>query len=340
MNVAVLFDDLRRGGRGGKCEVVNRDVGLVVVAGLATHLLALADICIGADGEAVNGLRRFCRPFAEALRHERERGDEEKDRALRCHALGDAEGREGLARAARHDELATVGGREAVHDIGERAGLVLAEFLALAEREVLRAQEIETRPVHGTLVEIVDGDEVENLCLTLACVLGVPAPLVRRRDDHPGGESRRSRRGEEGVNVLLRNRVLRQVELALDGAKFARRALLRHDVYADVADVPFARPFIPHPHAGESLGVDGIEFKVAADEALEAITEIAVGQCLLAKVREDGVDGRFRHAGRAGFARVCESALPGGSLCGFLLVPENSVGTCLHTPRNRHLVST
>lgn len=60
-----------------------------------------------------------------------------------------------------------------------------------------------------------------------------------------------------------------EVELALDGAELAGRALLRDDVYADVADVSFLRELVPHPDVGEALGIHGVELQVAADEAFE-----------------------------------------------------------------------
>ena len=123
------------------------------------------------------------------------------------------------------------------------------------------------------------------------CVLGVCAPFIRGGDDHAGGEEGLPGGGEKGINVAFRQRVVGEVELALDGAKLAGRALLRDEVYADVADVPFLRELVPHPDAGEALGIDGVELQVAANKTLEAVAEFAVGGNVFAELGEDGVDG-------------------------------------------------
>ena len=53
-----------------------------------------------------NGRGGLGGPFAEGLRKQRERRDEEKNVPGRRKALGDAKGGEGLAGAASHDEFA------------------------------------------------------------------------------------------------------------------------------------------------------------------------------------------------------------------------------------------
>lgn len=83
-------------------------------------------------------------------------------------------------------------------------------------------------------------------------------------------------RGEEGINVLFGNRVFREVELALNGAEFARRAFLGDYIDAYISDFPLARPFIPHPNIGKPFGIDGIKFEITADKPLETIPEIPV----------------------------------------------------------------
>ena len=102
--------------------------------------------------------------------------------------LGDAEGREGLARAAGHDELAPVSLGESLHHVGNGGGLVFAGFLPLAQGKVLWALETELGPVNRAGIEIVNGQAVDRLGLIRQRVLGVLAPPVRGGDDHAGGE--------------------------------------------------------------------------------------------------------------------------------------------------------
>jgi hypothetical protein len=219
---------------------------------------------------------------------------------------------------------------------------IVARFLLRAEAEVLRALKAELRPIDRTGIEVVNGQARDGFELVGQRMLGILAPPNRGGDDHAGGEQLLAGSGEERVDVLLRDRVLREVELALDGAELAGGALLGDDIDTHVADVARPRPLIPQPHAREPLGVDRIEFEVAADEALEAVAEIAVGGGGLAKGREAVVKAGLGHA-VAEFA-ACESAF-----CrdGFALredshrVPARHLktrkGRAYYTPHYRHL---
>lgn len=285
----ILADDLACRSRGRKREVVGRDVALVVVdlGG------AFADAGIRTDGEAVNRAGGFSGSFAQRLREQRERRDEKENVTIGRKFLGDFQRGEGFASAARHDEFASVGGFEVADNFGDGNGLVFEGFLLRQNREVLRAFRAELGPVNRAGVEIVNREAVDRLGLVFDGVVGVFAPAVGGGNNEAGREQRISQRGEIGINVLLGNRVLGEEKFALDAAEFAGGAFLRHKVNADIADVPLLRPFIEQPDAGEALGVDGIEFEITAEQPLEAVAEIAVGRCGLAKLREDAVDGMF-----------------------------------------------
>jgi len=91
--------------------------------------------------------------------------------------------------------------------------------------------------------------------------------------------------------------MFRQVKFALDGAVFAGEKLfLRDEVNAHVADFAFQRKLIPHPDVGKPVLVGGIKFKVAANEALETVPQFAVGNLVFPELRQNVVDGLFRHA--------------------------------------------
>lgn len=111
---------------GGITQLVGEGLDDVFVA-----LVALfADLGIGADGEAVQRQAALLGPLGEGLRKQVQRGDEEQNELVfACDLLGDLQGGEGLAGAAGHDELATVGVLEAEADLGLGAGLMRAELL-------------------------------------------------------------------------------------------------------------------------------------------------------------------------------------------------------------------
>jgi hypothetical protein len=82
-----LPGDLFGRGGGGESEVIGEDVACVVIAAF----FAFPNLSIGADGEAVDRVRRFCRPLAQTLGEQREGGNQEQDMTLGTHALGNDE---------------------------------------------------------------------------------------------------------------------------------------------------------------------------------------------------------------------------------------------------------
>lgn len=89
-----------------------------------------------------------------------------------------------------------------------------------------------------------------------------------------------------------------RLRLALDAAEFAGGAFLGDDVDADVSGGTLFRPFVEHPDVGKAVGEDGIEFEIAADEALETVAEVAVVEFFFAELGEDVVNGGGGHGKR------------------------------------------
>ena len=225
-------------------------------------------------------------------------------------AFGNLQGGEGFAGAAGHDEFAAVGGFETVQNVADGDGLIFTRFLLRAKTEVLRALEAELRPVNGAGFEVVNGEAIDGLGLVRDGVVGVFAPAIGGGNDDAGREQRMAEGGEIGINVFLREGVLRQIEFTLDATEFPGGAFFRDEIYADVTDLAFLRPVVEEPNAGEALGIDGVELKVTPDKPFETVAEVAVGSGGLTKLREDVMDRNFRHADRDSLAR--ESVLSAG----------------------------
>ena len=65
---------------------------------------------VGADGERTDRYLALAGPLLQRLRHQRDRRGQEQHRPARTGVLlGDAQRGERLARAARHDQLASIG---------------------------------------------------------------------------------------------------------------------------------------------------------------------------------------------------------------------------------------
>lgn len=129
IDAAHLGDEPRWARRGGQREVVRGQIPVVALGPL------LADLRVGADREGPHRDGRLMGPFPQRLRQQRDRRDQEQDtgplplislRALPLEPLGDLQAREGLARAAGHDEPDPVMVREAREHRVECLGLVQA----------------------------------------------------------------------------------------------------------------------------------------------------------------------------------------------------------------------
>ena len=300
--VALLHLDgeaLRIGG-GGVAQLVGEgldDVFVVLVA-------LFADLGIGADGEAVQRQAAFLRPFGEGLGVEIQRGDEEEDELVFPGSLlGNFEGGEGLAGAAGHDELATVGILEAEADFGLGAGLVRAELFLGPQRGGLAG--LVFGPVDLGVLQVLEVDLIDGGLLLEQGVFGVLAPVVRGGDDDALGEGRAAGRCEEAVDVPPHDAVVLVVAFALDGVVFLRAACPRDEVDAGVlgTDAELGRadllgPIGEEPHVGVEVGVAGLEAEVGADEFLEVAALFPLGLGGGAVLGEDALKRRGGHGAR------------------------------------------
>ena len=80
--------------------------------------------------------------------------------------------------------------------------------------------------------------------------------------------------GEVRIYVLLRDIVIREVELALDTAEHTGGALLCHYVDTNIANAALLRPFVEHPDVGEPLRIERVDTQIGANESLKLIAEI------------------------------------------------------------------
>ena len=131
-------------------------------------------------------------------------------------------------------------------------------------------------PADWGVLEVFHADPGDRDLRTLQGSLGVLAPPVRGGDDHAAGERSLAGLSEEGVDVRLRQVVLRVVELALDGGELILGAEVRaglcdvgDDVDAVVAVVVAARPVRSAPHLVVLLVERGVELELADHELLE-----------------------------------------------------------------------
>ena len=199
------------------------------------------------------------RPIVQRLLEKCERGDREQDpggAALLLHEPArDRQGRERLARAARHDHRAAVVLLEARHHRAARAHLVVARNLALAGLWRLRRPQRIRAPINVRITQIRQRDAGNRDLLALDRILRVLAPRRSRRvHDDAAAERLLTRRRQERVDVRLLDAVPQRVELALDGDRacvFVNRD--RHQVDARVARAAL-RPLAPQEDLLELVG--------------------------------------------------------------------------------------
>jgi hypothetical protein len=274
--------------RRGEGEV---DRGDVLVGGFG----AGGGLAIRADGEGGEGHLGLGGPLTEGLRQQADRGDQEEDAATSAdELLGQPEGREGLAGAARHDQLAAVRGGEAAAYVLDGLRLVRPKLLLVGDRERFGGGPVEGVPVDRRRLEVGEPDATDRDLLALDRVLGMGVPLVRGRDDDPLGEALLARRGEERVDVGLGDRRVRVEELALDRHVAARQAVDGDNVDAGVVLAAAVRPVLPEPHVAELLGIDRVGAKELGHQPLELAALVGVGCRLPVEFLQHLVDRR-RH---------------------------------------------
>ena len=214
------------------------------------------------------------------------------------HGLRNAKGREGLAGAARHDELAPVRrGQSGSHRV-QGSLLVLAQALATGAHHDLRGLQAERVPVDRRVEQVLQTNPGDRDGLTRHRLLRSRVPVLRGGHEQPGGELSRPRLRQEGVDVSLGDDArVGVIELALDGAQLAGLALAGHQVDAAVRARAPLRPVAPHPHLVKALRVARVREKELAHQALEGRSLAALRPRVEVQAVQDHFDARLTHGG-------------------------------------------
>lgn len=226
----------------------------------------------------------------------RERGDREQDpcgAALLLHELArDRQGRERLARAARHDHRAAVVLLEARHHRAARTHLMVARNLALAGLRRLRRPQRIRAPIDVRIAQIRQRDAGDRDLLALDRVLRVLAPRrARRVHDDAATERLLTRRRQERVNVRLLNAMPQRVELALDRDRarvFVDRD--RHQVDTRVARAAL-RPLGPQVDLLELVRETRVVEQELTRQLLKERALLALALCARTVLIRQGVQG-------------------------------------------------
>ena len=166
----------RRSVRGGwDRQVHHRDV-----LAQAGALAPLADLRIRADREGAQRHLRLGTPLHEGLGQQGDGGHEEQHPAAGAHhGLRNAQGREGLAGSARHDELAPVRrGQSRAHRV-QCPLLVLAQALATGANHDLGGLQAEGVPVDRGVEQVLQADPGDRDSLTGHRLLRSRVPALR-----------------------------------------------------------------------------------------------------------------------------------------------------------------
>ena len=238
---------------------------------------------VGADAHVAVGYRALRRPLPHRLGEQGDRRHEVQHPAAGArHGFRDAQRGEGLAGAAGHDELAAIVVPEAGEHVVERGLLVGPQTEGLAaEGEVFRLAVREVGPIERSAGEVAEAEHGAGGLQMLDGPAGVRPPAVAGVHDDAGGERVAGRRGDEGVEMRLRDLRARRVTLALDGAT-AAPALLGDEVDARIGAVevrPRGGPLGPEPDVGETLPVERVLEEVRLHQPLEETPLLCLGAC-------------------------------------------------------------
>ena len=229
--------------------------------------------CIGADPDIAMRDRPLRRPFPHRLleqryrRHQIEHPPPDTRNGFRY-----AQRCKGLARTARHDQLAAIVIFESAGHVVERGLLMGAQAERLVPKgKVFRFIVDEVGPVERPTSEIA---EAKHGACGLQWSNGldrVRPPSVAGIDHDTGCEGVTGRCGDERIEMKLRNLGARRVALALNGTVTAL-TLLGDQVDTGIGAIESllqVRPFGPQPDFGEPFLVEGILDEVRLHQPLE-----------------------------------------------------------------------
>ena len=295
-----------RVGRGGDGQVDDRGI-----------LVGLADLGVRAHGEGAQRVGGLGRPLLERLVEQGDARHEEEHPTTGWHdLLGQAQAREGLAGAARHDQLpAVVLGEAGSHGV-DGGALVRAQLLAAERRQHLGGARVELGPVERGADEVFEADDVDRDLLVLDRRLGGRVEAPGRGHQEAGAERVLARLGEEGVDLPLGQGCLGAEELALHRHEVAGVALAGDEVDAVVGAGAALGPVAPHPHLLEPPGIQRLGDEEGLDEPLEPGALVAGVVVRVVELVEDVVDvdppGFVAHASTLG---AWVSNTPAGFRC-------------------------
>ena len=254
----------------GELELLERGV-LVVAPGAG----------IGADADIAVRDRALRRPLPHRLLKQRDRRHHIQHPAVDTgNGLRDAQRGEGLARPARHDQLAVVMGLEAGGHVVVCGLLMGPEAERFApEGQVFGLTVDRIRPVEGSAREVGEAQHGARRLQRNDGLAGVGAPRVAGVDHDARGERIARRGGDERIEMGFRNLRSGRVALALDGA-VAALAFFRDQVDADVSGIevlPEGGPFGPQPDIGEPFRVEGILDEISLHQPLEEASLLRFG---------------------------------------------------------------
>ena len=180
-----------------------------------------ADFAVGTDGEVVQRQFAILCPFAQGLVEQGEAGDEEEDAFTASgDLLGNAQGGEGFAGTAGHDEFAArFAACVAARHVAQRFFLVRAQGFLVFERRGLPA--LVASPINFAFFQVAQGDGADGGLLAVQRVSSVFRPVVGGRNDNAVAEIRFAGSGEKAVDIFFLQGVISGVVFALDGVIFA-----------------------------------------------------------------------------------------------------------------------
>ena len=296
LDLAQLAEDVLYIGRCGQRQV--NDAGQVAVFVFCPFL---GNFGVRADADSVDRLVRVGGPLAQRLAQQRDGGYQEQDKALTTGFMfGDAQGIEGLARPARHDELAPL--RLFEMRVGAIQGflLVRAQHLLRQPRRVAVNPLFQLRPVNRRFLEIVQVQAGDGRMLVLDRLRRVGTPVIGRRNPQAVGEACRAQRlvlefsaggRQERIDGRLIDGRALLIALALNGPVVAVDGEC-HQVDAGVraAEVVPAGKLVPQPDLFEQVRVLGVGLQIGLHQPLKARALVLLGEGMFSVFFKDGVE--------------------------------------------------